>query len=72
MGALSGSDMMWMALRAGWGNTAAIVALGLLPLVSLAGAAFDAFGTDRVRPIPTHFEQVALGADLQPADAIPD
>ena len=28
--------MLWVSLRAGWGNMAFVAALGLLPLVSLA------------------------------------
>ena len=29
--------MLWLSLRTGFGNTAFVVALGLLPLISLAG-----------------------------------
>jgi len=58
--------LSWMILRSGLANTAAIVALGLLPLISVA---FGGLGSPfRSAPI----EQVALAKTLQLGDVIAD
>ena len=40
--------MLKMFLRYGWANTALILALGLLPLVNLAGTAIEPQGTEQM------------------------
>ena len=58
--------LSWMILRSGLANTAAIVALGLLPLISVA---FGGLGSPfRSTPI----ERVALAQSLQLGDGIAD
>ena len=48
--------MTWMLLRLGWGNISAIIALALLPLVSLA--------LDRASPYESGMWQTAV--DMEP------
>ena len=38
--------MLWLSLRYGWGNTAAVLGLALLPLVAVGGAS-GRFGAER-------------------------
>jgi hypothetical protein len=58
----------WMTLRTGWANTAAIVALALVPFVSVA---LGGLGKDRVRPGHA-LEKVALAPNLQLGDGVAD
>jgi hypothetical protein len=46
--------MLWLSLRTGFGNTAFVLALGLLPLISLANPSWH----DRART-----ETVAAGSE---------
>jgi hypothetical protein len=43
--------MLWTFLRIGWGNTALIFALCLLPLVTLADIALDRYGQQQHQSI---------------------
>ena len=49
--------MLWMMLRWGWGNTAMVFALCLLPIVVLT---YNALNPDGPREPPTAFE-AAIG-----------
>ena len=55
---------MWLSLRSGFANTAAIAALALLPLISVASAILkNGLGESRVGNDPVKVEQVVLQAD---------
>jgi hypothetical protein len=41
--------MIWTSMRFGWGNTSAIVALALLPIVAMIGAAPRPAAQDRAK-----------------------
>jgi hypothetical protein len=43
--------MLWTFLRYGWGNTATIFALALLPIVNLLGAAIDHQSTGQMQAV---------------------
>ncbi len=43
--------MLWTFLRIGWGNTAMVFALSLLPIVTLANIALDRNGLQQHRSI---------------------
>jgi hypothetical protein len=55
---------MWLSLRSGFANTAAIAALALLPLISVASAMLkNGSGESRLSNDPVKVEQVVLQAD---------
>ena len=56
--------MIWTSLRVGWGNTSAIFALALLPIILIGSPAPKPPGQDRA-----HIErQYPMGADQRRAD----
>jgi hypothetical protein len=55
--------MVWTMLRCGWGNTATICALGLLPLTVIAG-----FGREPGRPASLQAEAYSNPAIYDTAD----
>lgn len=55
---------MWLFLQSGWANSAAILAVALVPFVSLGSATLDAGSTQaRTRSDSVALEQVAQQTD---------
>jgi hypothetical protein len=55
---------MWLFLRAGWANSAAIFALAMVPFLALLSAALDLGSNQaRMRTEPVELEQAARPFD---------